>query len=93
MNVNRFIGYALVPFDYIEELKEIVKERKEPLWLAAGAFAYGVAMGKREERARRKRKAAIGAPTPTAANDTTRGSECVKCEYNTTARNMEGAAE
>ena len=100
MNVNRFIGYALVPFDYIEELKEIVKERKEPLWLAAGAFAYGLACyhygvmaGKRAERARRKGKAAIGAPTPTAANDTTRGSECVKCEYNTTARNMEGAAE
>ena len=69
MNVNRFIGYALVPFDYIEELKEIVKERKEPLWLAAGAFAYGVAMGKREERARRKGKAAIGAPWKERPNE------------------------
>ena len=60
---------------------------------ALNAYKYGVMAGKREERARRKGKAAIGAPTPTAANDTTRGSECVKCEYNTTARNMEGAAE
>lgn len=43
-------------------------------------------------RAKRK-KAAIGAGTPTAASDTTQGSECVKCEYITEARDMEGAAE
>lgn len=39
------------------------------------AYKYGVMQGKRAERARRKRKAAIGAGTPTTASDTTQGSE------------------
>ena len=57
------------------------------------AYRYGVMQGKRAERARRKGKAATGAGTPTTAIDTTQGSECVKCEYTTAARDMEGAAE
>lgn len=60
---------------------------------ALHAYKYGVMQGKRAERARRKGKAAIGAGTPTTAIDTTQGSECVTCEYNTAARDMEGAAE
>lgn len=63
------------------------------LWVAIGCYTYGVMQGKRAERARRKGKAAIGAGTPIAAGDTTQGSECVKCEYTTAARDMEGAAE
>ena len=57
---------------------------------ALNAYRYGVMQGKRAERARRKGKAAIGAGTPTTAVDTTQGCECVKCEYNTEARDMEG---
>lgn len=60
---------------------------------ALNAYKYGVMQGKRAERARRKEKAAIGAGTLTTAIDTTQGSECVKCEYTTAARDMEGAAE
>ena len=59
-------------------------------WIGLACYHYGVMAGKRAERARRKGKAAIGAGTPTTANDTTQGSECVKCEYNTEARDMEG---
>ena len=63
------------------------------LWRAAlNAYKYGVMQGKRAERARRKEKAAIGAGTLTTAIDTTQGSECVKCEYNTAARDMEGTS-
>ena len=58
-------------------------------WIGLACYHYGVMAGKRAERAKRK-KAAIGAGTPTAAVDTTQGSECVKCEYNTAARDMEG---
>lgn len=58
-------------------------------WIGLACYHYGVMAGKRAERARRK-KAAIGAGTPTAAVDTTQGSECVKCEYNTETRDMEG---
>ena len=57
---------------------------------ALSAYKLGVINGKRAERAKRK-KTAIGAGTPTTASDTTQGSECVKCEYNTEARDMEGA--
>ena len=56
---------------------------------ALSAYKLGVINGKRAERAKRK-KAAIGAGTPTAANDTTQGCECVKGQYNTEARDMEG---
>ena len=62
------------------------------LMVSIYSYIYGVMQGKRAERAKRK-KAAIGAGTPTTANDTTQGSECVKCEYNTETRDMEGAAE
>nr|DAQ04221.1 MAG TPA: hypothetical protein [Caudoviricetes sp.] len=58
-------------------------------WIGLACYQFGVMQGKRAERARRK-KAAIGAGTPTAAVDTTQGSECVKCEYNTETRDMEG---
>ena len=55
------------------------------------AYKYGVMQGKRAERARRKGKTAIGAGTPTTANDTIAGSPCVNSEYITAARTMEGA--
>ena len=58
-------------------------------WIGLACYQFGVMQGKRAERAKRK-KAAIGAGTPTTANDTTQGSECVKCEYNTETRDMEG---
>ena len=57
---------------------------------ALNAYKYGVMAGKRAERAKRK-KAAIGAGTPTTANDTIAGSPCVNSEYITAARTMEGA--
>ena len=57
---------------------------------ALNAYKYGVMAGKRAVRARRKGKAAIGAGTPTTANDTMRARQSVKCEYNTEARDMEG---
>ena len=56
---------------------------------ALSAYKLGVINGKRAERAKRK-KAAIGAGTPTTAVDTTQGCECVKGQYNTEARDMEG---
>ena len=59
---------------------------------ALSAYKLGVINGKRAERARRK-KAAIGAGTPTAAVDTTQGSECVKGEYSTMTQGMKGASE
>lgn len=62
-------------------------------WIGLACYQFGVMQGKRAERARRKGKAAIGAGTPTTANDTTQGSERVTCEYNTAARDMEGASE
>lgn len=58
-------------------------------WIGLACYQFGVMQGKRAERAKRK-KAAIGAGTPTTAVDTTQGCECVKCEYNTEARDMEG---
>ena len=58
-------------------------------WIGLACYQFGVMQGKRAERAKRK-KAAIGAGTPTAAVDTTQGCECVKCEYTTAARDMEG---
>lgn len=77
----------------IEAVEVGVKE-KAPLGYviavaALSAYKLGVINGKRAERAKCK-KAAIGAGTPTAAVDTTQGSECVKCEYNTETRDMEG---
>ena len=59
---------------------------------ALSAYKLGVINGKRTERARRK-KAAIGAGTPTAAVDTMQDRQSVKCEYNTGARDMEGVNE
>lgn len=47
-----------VPWEYLKELRALAEARKEPLWIAVGAFAYGFAMGKRAERARRKAKEA-----------------------------------
>lgn len=44
-----------VPWEHFEELSALAKERQEPLWVAMGAFVYGVMEGKRMERARRKR--------------------------------------
>ncbi len=52
-----YANKAFVPWAYLEELKALVKTRKEPYWVAVGAFVYGVAMGKRAERARRKGRA------------------------------------
>lgn len=58
---------------------------------ALSAYKLGVINGKRAERAKRK-KAAIGAGTPTAAVDTMQDRQSVKCEYNTEARDMEGTS-
>ena len=58
-------------------------------WIGLACYQYGVMQGKRAERARRK-KAAIGAGTPTAAVDTMQDRQSVKCEYNTETRDMEG---
>ena len=60
-------------------------------WIGLACYHYGIMQGKRAERARRKGKAAIGAGTPTTANDTIAGSPCVNSEYITAARMMEGA--
>lgn len=59
---------------------------------ALNAYKYGVMQGKRAERARRK-KAAIGAGTPTAASDTMQNGTCVNGNYTTGADTMEGANE
>ena len=59
---------------------------------ALSAYKLGVINGKRAERAKRK-KAAIGAGTPTTAIDTMQDRQSVKCEYNTAARDMEGVNE
>ena len=58
-------------------------------WIGLACYQFGVMQGKRAERARRK-KAAIGAGTPTAAVDTMQDRQSVKCEYNTETRDMEG---
>ena len=61
-------------------------------WIGLACYHYGVMAGKRAERARRK-KAAIGAGTPTTASDTMRARQSVNSEYNTEARDMEGVNE
>ena len=61
------------------------------LMVSIYSYIYGIMQGKRAERARRKGKTAIGAGTPTTANDTIAGSPCVNSEYITAARTMEGA--
>lgn len=58
-------------------------------WIGLACYQFGVMQGKRAERAKRK-KAAIGAGTPTTANDTMQDRQSVKCEYNTETRDMEG---
>ena len=58
-------------------------------WIGLACYQFGVMQGKRAERAKRK-KAAIGAGTPTAAVDTMQDRQSVKCEYNTKTRDMEG---
>ena len=90
--------------DEVEAVKKIAVEAvevgaKEKYFLghviavaALSAYKLGVINGKRAERARRK-KAAIGAGTPTAAVDTMQNRQSVKCEYNTEARDMEGVNE
>ena len=60
---------------------------------ALNAYKYGVMMGKRAERARRKEKAAIGAGTPTAASDTQTSGQCVNGEYTTQTRTMKEGIE
>ncbi|MFC2314344.1 MAG: hypothetical protein ACFNLO_00275 [Selenomonas massiliensis] len=60
-------------------------------WIGLACYHYGVMAGKRAERAKRK-KAAIGAGTPTTAVDTMQDRQSVKCEYNTKARDMEGTS-
>lgn len=93
-NAEELEAIERITTDRIRAIYELpVKSTKSYLFgVAVGCYTYGVMQGKRAERAKRK-KAAIGAGTPTTANDTTQGSECVKCEYNTAARDMEGAAE
>ncbi|WP_157092470.1 hypothetical protein [Selenomonas sp. oral taxon 126] len=55
MTAITYSNLAPVPSAHMEELSALAKDRKEPLWVAVGAFAYGVMIGKRMERARRKR--------------------------------------
>lgn len=93
MTAERLVGYQYPPKDtVIAELKELCGDSVCSVWLLMKAYTYGVIQGKRAERARRK-KAAIGAGTPTTAIDTMQDRQSVKCEYNTAARDMEGVNE
>ena len=56
MTAITYADLSRVPWSHVEELNALAKERKDPFWVAVGAFTYGVIMGKRMERARRKRK-------------------------------------
>ena len=55
MAAVKFANRSRLPYDHMDEIDALVKDRKEPLWVAIGAFTYGVMIGKRMERARRKR--------------------------------------
>ena len=55
MTAITFANRSHLPYDYMDEIGELVKDRKEPLWVAIDAFTYSVMIGKHMERARRKR--------------------------------------
>lgn len=55
MNAIAYANLAHVPWAHMEKLIELAKDNKDPRWVAVDAFSYGVMMGKRMERSRRKK--------------------------------------
>lgn len=55
--ITFLIGQNCLPSDYVPDIQSIFEEEdhKEPLWLMTEAFMYGVIIGKRQDRARRKK--------------------------------------
>lgn len=91
------VNHMRLTDDEIDAVRDIALDAvdKRPFTIAQvalNAYKYGVMQGKRAERARRK-KAAIGAGTPTAASDTMQNGTCVNGNYTTGADTMEGANE
>lgn len=56
MTVTELVGMQYVPCAHMRALGEIYNNRNDACLIATDAFLYGVIQGKREERARRKRK-------------------------------------
>jgi len=105
--VFRLLKYQPIPNDAdrvtlrgirVRELNNIGKTQAYTLnecilMVSIYSYIYGVMQGKRAERARRKRKAAIGAGTPIAATDTKISCPCVMCEYTTQTHQKERGIE
>ena len=57
MNIEQLLNYQQMPWDELATLKKFIPtEPGEWLWPISYAYLYGLIMGKREERARRKKR-------------------------------------
>lgn len=56
-DIKNLVGKNCIPTDYISDLQSIYnnEKHKHPLWAVSTAFIYGTIVGKRQDRARRKR--------------------------------------
>lgn len=56
MNIEQLLNYQTMPWDELATLKLLApKEPGEWIWPMSCAYLYGLIMGKREERARRRK--------------------------------------
>lgn len=57
MNIEQLLNYQQMPWDELATLKKFIPtDPGEWLWPISYAYLYGLIMGKREERARRKKQ-------------------------------------
>lgn len=56
--IKKILSKSCIPLDYVSDLKKIYsdEEYKDAVYVMVLAFMYGVVIGKREERARKRGK-------------------------------------